>query len=284
MEHHEHWVPGAAGSGYDIDHLPMGVVADGGAPATIAPRCAVRIGDFALDLAAAGGARSCCSPLTCLRQPTLDTFLAIRAGVTGRAVRAHLAELLSDHEPWLGGRAAPRPASRTYEPSWHGASPTTSTSTPRSTTPRTSGQIFRPGRRAAAAELEAPADRLPRPRRHGRGLRHPVVRPRASAAAGPTSGRAAPGHRGRGRLRGRRCRRRSGTPVPLADFREHVFGVVLVNDWSARDIQAWEYQPLGPFLGKSFATSVSAWITPLAALERRWVAAAGARTHRRWRT
>ncbi|HEY3608911.1 MAG TPA: fumarylacetoacetase [Pseudonocardiaceae bacterium] len=47
---------------------------------------------------------------------------------------------------------------------------------------------------------------------------------------------------------------------------EHVFGVVLVNDWSARDIQAWEYQPLGPFLGKSFATSIAAWITPLDAL------------------
>jgi len=47
--------------------------------------------------------------------------------------------------------------------------------------------------------------------------------------------------------------------------------VCLVNDWSARDIQAWEYVPLGPFLGKSFATSVSAWITPLAALESAWV-------------
>jgi fumarylacetoacetase len=47
---------------------------------------------------------------------------------------------------------------------------------------------------------------------------------------------------------------------------EHVFGVALVNDWSARDIQAWESQPLGPFLGKSFATSIAAWITPLAAL------------------
>jgi len=55
-------------------------------------------------------------------------------------------------------------------------------------------------------------------------------------------------------------------PVPVADFAQHVFGVVLVNDWSARDIQAWEYVPLGPFLGKSFATSVSAWITPLVAL------------------
>ncbi|MFF5299143.1 fumarylacetoacetase [Streptomyces sp. NPDC013161] len=58
-----------------------------------------------------------------------------------------------------------------------------------------------------------------------------------------------------------------GSPVPLADFREHVFGLCLLNDWSARDIQAWEYVPLGPFLGKSFATSVSAWITPLDALE-----------------
>ncbi|MGH3876090.1 MAG: fumarylacetoacetase [Actinophytocola sp.] len=51
--------------------------------------------------------------------------------------------------------------------------------------------------------------------------------------------------------------------VPTSDVAEHVFGVVLVNDWSARDIQGWEYQPLGPFLGKSFATSVSAWVTPL---------------------
>ncbi|MEU4268548.1 fumarylacetoacetase [Streptomyces sp. NPDC026092] len=58
-----------------------------------------------------------------------------------------------------------------------------------------------------------------------------------------------------------------GTPVPLADFREHVFGLTLLNDWSARDIQAWEYVPLGPFLGKSFTTSVSAWVTPLEALD-----------------
>ncbi|WP_245993946.1 fumarylacetoacetate hydrolase family protein [Nocardioides immobilis] len=63
-----------------------------------------------------------------------------------------------------------------------------------------------------------------------------------------------------------------GSPVPLGDFADHVFGVCLVNDWSARDIQGWEYQPLGPFLGKSFATSVSAWVTPLAALEAAWVA------------
>ena len=60
---------------------------------------------------------------------------------------------------------------------------------------------------------------------------------------------------------------RLGEPIPIDDFADHVFGVVLVNDWSARDIQAWEYQPLGPFLGKSFATSISPWVVPLEALE-----------------
>jgi fumarylacetoacetase len=59
--------------------------------------------------------------------------------------------------------------------------------------------------------------------------------------------------------------------VPPDRFADHVFGVVLVNDWSARDIQAWEYVPLGPFLGKSFQTSISAWVTPLALLEERRV-------------
>jgi len=56
-------------------------------------------------------------------------------------------------------------------------------------------------------------------------------------------------------------------PVSVNRFREHVFGVCLVNDWSARDIQFWETMPLGPFLGKSFGTTVSPWVVPLAALE-----------------
>ncbi|RSN68981.1 fumarylacetoacetase [Actinomadura sp. WAC 06369] len=63
-----------------------------------------------------------------------------------------------------------------------------------------------------------------------------------------------------------------GAPVPVGEFAERVFGAVLVNDWSARDIQAWEYVPLGPFLGKSFATSVSSWVVPLLALEAARVA------------
>ncbi|GJG87359.1 fumarylacetoacetase [Gemmatimonadetes bacterium T265] len=57
-----------------------------------------------------------------------------------------------------------------------------------------------------------------------------------------------------------------GVPVPLAAAAAHVFGLCLVNDWSARDVQAWEYQPLGPFLGKSFATTVSPWVVTLDAL------------------
>jgi fumarylacetoacetase len=58
-----------------------------------------------------------------------------------------------------------------------------------------------------------------------------------------------------------------GARVPVEAFADHVFGVCLVNDWSARDVQAWEYVPLGPFLGKSFLTSVSPWVVPLDALE-----------------
>jgi len=58
-----------------------------------------------------------------------------------------------------------------------------------------------------------------------------------------------------------------GAPIPIAQAEDHLFGVCLLNDWSARDIQAWEYQPLGPFLAKNFATTISPWIVTLEALE-----------------
>jgi len=57
-----------------------------------------------------------------------------------------------------------------------------------------------------------------------------------------------------------------GAPVPLAEAESHVFGLCLLNDWSARDIQSWEYQPLGPFLAKNFATTISPWVVTLGAL------------------
>ena len=131
----------------------------------------------------------------------------------------------------------------------------------------------RPG--AAAAQLEAPAGRLPRPRGHRRGRRAPTSSARAASA------------RRRPRTRRRTARAaastsrpssasssappsRLGERVSTADFADHIFGVVGLNDWSARDVQAWEYVPLGPFLGKSFATSISHWVTPLAALDAAW--------------
>jgi len=58
-----------------------------------------------------------------------------------------------------------------------------------------------------------------------------------------------------------------GDPIPIGRATDHIFGLVLMNDWSARDIQAWEYQPLGPFLAKNFATSISPWVVTLEALE-----------------
>ncbi len=57
-----------------------------------------------------------------------------------------------------------------------------------------------------------------------------------------------------------------GEPIAIAQAEDHVFGLCLVNDWSARDIQAWEYQPLGPFLAKNFATTISPWMVTLEAL------------------
>lgn len=59
---------------------------------------------------------------------------------------------------------------------------------------------------------------------------------------------------------------RFGEPIPISKAQEHIFGMVLMNDWSARDIQQWEYVPLGPFLGKSFGTTISPWVVPMDAL------------------
>jgi fumarylacetoacetase len=65
-----------------------------------------------------------------------------------------------------------------------------------------------------------------------------------------------------------------GEPIPIEEAERHIFGLCLVNDWSARDIQSWEYQPLGPFLAKSFATTISAWVVTMEALEPYRVSAA----------
>ncbi|WP_155375799.1 fumarylacetoacetase [Catellatospora vulcania] len=260
------WVPGAAGSGYDLNHLPYGVVV----PSDGRARCAVRIGDFAFDLDAAEAAGLILAGDS-LRAPNLDVFLAL-GPAHWSAVRARITELLGDPAE----RAAVEPlllplATVANELAWTVADYVDFYSSENHAT--NVGHIFRPG----GAALLPNWKHLPIGY-HGRAgtvvvSGTPVVRPSGQRAAGDFGP----------------CRRLDieaevgfvvgvgsamGEPVPWQRFADHVFGVVLVNDWSARDIQAWEYQPLGPFLGKSFATSVSAWITPLAAFgEDAWTTA-----------
>ncbi|WP_410814610.1 fumarylacetoacetase [Micromonospora sp. 067-2] len=262
------WVTGIDGSPYGVTNLPYGVFrSDGGRP-----RIGVRIGSWVFDLAAAEAADLVLAA-GALGRPTLNEFLAL-----GRpqwtAVRQRITELLTDpaHRPAVEPLLVPLADVELLLPievadyvdfysSQHHASNV--------------GQIFRPGQPALLPNWK----HLPIGY-HGRAgtvvvSGTPVIRPtgQRASAEGPVTG---PSVRldieaEVGFVVG--VPSPLGTPVSVDDFTDHVFGVVLVNDWSARDIQAWEYQPLGPFLGKSFATSVSAWITPLDALADAFVPA-----------
>ncbi|MET7748499.1 fumarylacetoacetase [Micromonospora sp. NPDC005367] len=262
------WVTGAQGSAYGVTNLPYGVFVHDGRE----PRIGVRIGDFVLDLAGAEVAGLVLAA-GALGRSTLNDFMAL-----GRpqwtAVRQRVTELLSEaaHRPVVEPLLVPLAEVRLLLPfevadyvdfysSEHHAGNV--------------GQIFRPGQPPLLPNWK----HLPIGY-HGRAgtvvvSGTPVIRPSGQrpGADGPTYGPSA------------RLDIEAevgfvvGVPSPLGarvsvdDFTDHVFGVVLVNDWSARDIQAWEYQPLGPFLGKSFATSVSAWVTPLDALTDAFVPA-----------
>jgi fumarylacetoacetase len=259
------WVRGATDSPYGPHHLPYGVFRHGG----WVPRIGVRIGDQVLDLEAAeradlvlaGGA---------LRRSVLNDFMALGRPQWG-AVRARIVDLLTDeaHRPAVEPLLLPVSEVELVLPfaigdyvdfysSEHHASNV--------------GQIFRPGQAALPPRWK----HLPIGY-HGRAgtvvvSGTDIVRPcgQRSTADGPVFG---PSERldieaEVGFVVG--VPTRQGDRVPVSRLADHVFGVVLVNDWSARDIQAWEYQPLGPFLGKSFGTSVSAWVTPLDALDAAW--------------
>lgn len=257
------WVPGAAGTGFGIDHLPYGVIVG----EDRRRRCAVRIGDFALDLDATEAAGLVLAAGS-LRAPNLDSFMAL-GPAHWTAVRSRIIELLTDVDERLQVEAylLPLPAVSCVLP-WTVADYVDFYSSEHHAA--NIGAIFRPGQ----PPLPPNWKHLPIGY-HGRSgtvvvSGTDIVRPRGQRAAGDFG----PSRRldieaevgfvvGVGS--------HLGKPVTWQAFREHVFGVVLVNDWSARDIQAWEYQPLGPFLGKSFATSVSAWVTPLAALDAAWV-------------
>ncbi|MEV4481166.1 fumarylacetoacetase [Micromonospora coxensis] len=262
------WVDGADGSPYGVTNLPYGVFRHDGRE----PRIGVRIAEHVLDLAGAEQAGLLLAAGT-LGRPTLNDFMAL-----GRpqwtAVRQRIVELLSDpaHRSDVQPLLVPLDEVELLLPfdvadyvdfysSEHHASNV--------------GQIFRPGQPPLLPNWK----HLPIGY-HGRAgtvvvSGAPVVRPTGQRATGqgPTFG---PSVRldieaEVGFVVG--VPSALGDRVAAADFADHVFGVVLVNDWSARDIQAWEYQPLGPFLGKSFATSISAWVTPLDALADAFVPA-----------
>lgn len=255
---------------FGVHHLPYGAFRHRGR----APRLGVRVDDFVLDLDGAEAAELILAG-GALRRPTLNDFMAL-----GRpqwtAVRARIVELLTasryagaidplliplaDVEPVLPFEVADYVDF--YSSEQHAANV---------------GEILRPGQ----PSLPAAWRHLPIGY-HGRAgtvvvSGTPIVRP-AGQRRPPDASAPAFGPSTRldieaevGFVVG--VPSRPGTPVPAAHLADHVFGVVLVNDWSARDIQAWEYQPLGPFLGKSFATSVGAWVTPLDALDAAWVPA-----------
>jgi fumarylacetoacetase len=262
------WVEGAAGSPYGVHNLPYGVFVH----ACVPPRIGVRIGDFVLDLDGAEAAGLILAG-GALRQSSLNDFLALGHAQWG-AVRQRIVELLTlpAHRPAVAPLLYPLAEVVLVLPFAVGDYVDFYSSEQHAANV---GQIFRPG--------EPPL--LPNWKHlpigyHGRAgtvvvSGTPVIRPRGqrSTPDGPVFG---PSVRldieaEVGFVVG--LPSVLGDSVPVGDFSAYVFGVVLLNDWSARDLQAWEYRPLGPFLGKSFATSISPWVVPLDALADAWVPA-----------
>jgi fumarylacetoacetase len=253
------WVPVAEGSPFPISNLPYGVFSTSGGP----PRVGVAIASSVLDLAALAGTGLLPGLDGAFGQPSLNLFLA-HGPRAWTAVRERLAVLLTQPQRQAAMSRALHPLEEVrlrlpfevadfvdfYSSLDHATN---------------LGRILRPD----GPELPHAWRHLPMGY-HGRAgtvvvSGAPVLRPWGPRGAGVFAPTAQLDFEAEvGFVVGVGSRR--GHPVTAASLTEHVFGVVLVNDWSARDIQAWEYQPLGPFLGKSFATSISPWVVPLDAL------------------
>ena len=255
------WVPGAHGSLWDVDNLPYGVFSRDSA----VPAIGVRIGEYVVDVAKAARGETF---EDLLAHPTINPLLAAGPD-TWSIIRVWMIDLLTDISQRVDVEPHLHPLEDIelhlpievadyvdfYASLDHASNV---------------GKIFRPD----AAPLLPNWRHLP-VGYHGRAgtvvvsgtdIIRPCGQRKQPDYAAPSVG---PSERldieaELGFVVG--VPSRIGTPVDADQFPEHVFGVVGLNDWSARDIQAWEYVPLGPFLGKSFATSISAWVTPLAAL------------------
>ena len=262
------WVEGADGSLFDVDNLPYGVFSLPGEE----PRVGVRIGDEVLDLAPVAAAEML-DVHHVFQEPSLNPLMAegsqvaasIRQWVTGLLtdeterglvephllplgeVELHLPVEVADYVDFYCslehatnvGRIF-RPDAEALLPNWrhlpvgyHGRSGTVVAS---------GTDVVRPSGQRKPPDADAPT--------YGPSTRLDIEAELGFVVGAPS---------------------KLASRVGVDDFAQHVFGLVGLNDWSARDIQAWEYVPLGPFLGKSFATSVSHWVTPLAALDAAWV-------------
>jgi fumarylacetoacetase len=260
------WVAGAEDSPYGIHHLPYGVFST---PDDPAPRLGVRIADRVLDLrkVVSGSTCSDCPTCSALASDTLNPFMALGREAWSK-VRGNITDALTDSD--LAGVISPLLTpiadARMHLPFTPGDYVDFYSSEHHATN---LGAMFRPNEPALLPNWK----HLP-VGYHGRAgtivpSGTPIVRPRGQLRTG--DGRTVFGPSARfdietevGFVVG--VPSRLGTTVSADAFTEHVFGVVLVNDWSARDIQTWEYRPLGPFLAKSFATSIGTWVTPLDAL------------------
>jgi fumarylacetoacetase len=266
----ESWVPVARESDFPIQNLPFGLFTREGR----APRIGVAIGESVLDccaVAQAGFLDDCCEP-ELLQAPLLNPLLAAGRAVW-RLLRERLSQLLrAGGDPRLQDDAEnfllARNAVTMRLPMEIGDYVDFYSSIEHATN---LGRLFRPN-----AEALLPNWRWLPVGYHGRSstividgtpVRRPCGQRKAPESPAPEFGPSrrldielemgfviGPGNQ-------------LGVPIDVTAAADHIFGLVLVNDWSARDIQAWEYQPLGPFLGKSFATTISPWIVTLDALE-----------------
>jgi fumarylacetoacetase len=262
------WVDGAAGSLFDVDNLPYCVFSLPGEE----PRVGVRIGDLVLDLAPVAAAEML-DVHHVFEEPTLNPLMAegpqvaasIRQWITGLLTDETERGLVEPHLIPLGEVELRLPVEvADYVDFYCSLEHATNV-----------GRIFRPD-----GEALMPNWRHLPVGYHGRSG---TVVPSGTEIVRPSGQRKPPDANAPTYGPSMRLDIEAelgfivGTPSPLAsrvgvdDFAQHVFGMVGLNDWSARDIQAWEYVPLGPFLGKSFATSISHWVTPLAALDAAWV-------------
>jgi fumarylacetoacetase len=257
-------------SDFPIQNLPFGVFRRSGSHESY--RGGVAIGDEILDLGAAElralSSGTVAKALAACGESTLNSYLALGRGAWS-ALRGFLSEVLradSPHAETLRGALVPQQNSEFTVPARIGDYTDFYSSIHHATSV---GRLFRPDSPLLPNYKWVPIGyhgRASSIRVSGQTFRRPVgqVMPPGASSPNLSPTRRLDYELEVGILIG--TGNALGTRVPMATAEDHVFGLCLLNDWSARDIQAWEYQPLGPFLAKNFATTLSPWIVTLEAL------------------